>query len=95
MSFNPQDIRKIGFLARIEIDDSELEPLADELSGIIEWVEQLNEVDTAGIQPMTSVTKMLLPQRQDEATDGDASEQILANAPDRLENFYTVPKVVD
>ena len=68
MSFNPQDIRKIGFLARIKIDDSELEPLADELSGIIEWVEQLNEVDTAGIQPMTSVTKMLLPQRQETDT---------------------------
>ena len=95
MSLDRDDVRKIAFLARIKIDDAELDPLADELNGIIGWVEQLGEVKTDGIKPMTSVTEMLAPQRPDQVTDGNVTEKVLANAPDRVKDFYAVPKVVD
>ena len=95
MPLDHQDVRKIAFLARIKISDAERETLATELNGIIDWVEQLNEVDTKNVKPMTSVTEMLGPQRPDQVTSGDFSEKILANAPERVGNFYTVPKVVE
>ena len=95
MSLDRDDVRKIAFLARIKIDDAELDPLADELNGIIGWAEQLGEVKTDGIKPMTSVTEMLAPQRPDQVTDGNVTEKVLANAPDRVKDFYAVPKVVD
>ena len=69
--------------------------MAGELNDIIGWVEQLNEVDTMGVKPMTSVAEMLLPQRKDEVNAGDIAEEVLGNASTRFENFYTVPKVVD
>ena len=95
MSLDRDDVRKIAFLARIKIEDAELEPLADELNSIIGWVEQLGEVDTDGVQPMTSVAEMLAPQRPDQVTDGNVTEKVLANAPDRVKDFYAVPKVLD
>ena len=95
MSLNRDDVRKIAFLARIKIEDAELEPLADELNSIIGRVEQLGEVNTDGIQPMTSVAEMLTPQRPDQVTDGNVTEKVLANAPDRVKDFYAVPKVLD
>ncbi len=95
MSLNRDDVRRIAFLARIKIEDSDLKPLSDELNGIIGWVEQLSEVNTDGVQPMTSVTEMLAPQRTDQVTEEEATEKVLANAPDRAQNFYAVPKVVD
>jgi aspartyl-tRNA(Asn)/glutamyl-tRNA(Gln) amidotransferase subunit C len=69
--------------------------LAGELSNIIGWVEQLSEIDTDGIEPMTSVADMELFRREDVVSDGGIVERVLANAPDRKENFYTVPKVVE
>ena len=95
MSLDRDDVRKIAFLARIKIEDAELKPLADELNSIIGWVEQLGEVDTDGVQPMTSVAEMLAPQRPDQVTDGNVTEKVLANAPDRVKDFYAVPKVLD
>ncbi len=95
MSLDSDDVRKIAFLARIRIEDAELEPLADELNSIIGWVEQLSEVNTDGVRPMTSVVEMLAPQRSDLVTDGNFTEKVLANAPDRVREFYAVPKVVD
>ena len=95
MSLDRDDVRKIAFLARIKIEDAELEPLADELNSIIGWVEQLGEVNTDGVQPMTSVVEMLTPQRPDQVTDGNVTEKVLANAPDRVKDFYAVPKVLD
>ena len=95
MPLNREDVRKIAFLARIKIEDAELEPLSDELNGIIGWVEQLSEVNTDGIRPMTSVTEMLGLQRPDQVTDGNVTEKVLANAPDRVKDFYAVPKVVE
>ena len=95
MSLDRDDVRKIAFLARIKIEDAELEPLADELNSIIGWVEQLGEVNTEGVRPMTSVAEMLTPQRPDQVTDGNVTEKVLANAPDRVKDFYAVPNVLD
>ncbi len=95
MSLSREDVRKIAFLARIRIADGELDALAGELNNIIGWVEQLGEVDTTGVAPMTSVADMTLNQRQDKVTDGDVTEKVLANAPDREGDFYAVPKVVE
>jgi aspartyl-tRNA(Asn)/glutamyl-tRNA(Gln) amidotransferase subunit C len=95
MSLTREDVRKIAFLARIRIADDELDSLAGELNNIIGWVEQLSKVDTDGVEPMTSVADMTLPKRVDAVTDGDVAEKVLANAPDREGDFYTVPKVVE
>ena len=95
MSLDSDDVRKIAFLARIRIENAELEPLADELNSILGWVEQLNEVNTDGVKPMTSVVEMLAPQRPDLVSDGNFTEKVLANAPDRVREFYAVPKVLD
>jgi len=95
MSLDRDDVRRIAFLARINISEAELEPLAGELNNIIGWVEQLGEVDTDGVEPMSSVAEMTLHQRADAVTDGDVTEKVLANAPDRVKDFYAVPKVVD
>ena len=95
MSLDREDVRKIAFLARIKIDEAELEPLAGELNGIIGWVEQLSEVDTEGVNPMTSVAEMIAPQRVDEITDGNVAEKVLSNAPDRAKDFFAVPNVVE
>ena len=95
MSLDRDDVRKIAFLARIKIEDAELKPLADELNSIIGWVEQLGEVNTEGVEPMTSVAEMLTPQRPDQVTDGNVTQKVLANAPDRVKDFYAVPKVLD
>lgn len=95
MSLDTDTVRKIAVLARIKIEDEKLSPLADELNNIMGWVEQLSEVDTDGVAPMTSVTEMTMPSREDVITDGDCAERVLANAPDKVEPYYTVPKVVD
>ncbi|MEQ8665878.1 MAG: Asp-tRNA(Asn)/Glu-tRNA(Gln) amidotransferase subunit GatC [Rhodospirillales bacterium] len=95
MALDADTVRKIAFLARIRVDDDRLEPLAKELDGILGWIEQLGEVDTDGVEPMTSVADLTLPRRADAVTDGNDPEKVLANAPDPVEAFYTVPKVVE
>tara|TARA_R110000787_G_scaffold23762_3_gene67605 strand:- start:2974 stop:3261 length:288 start_codon:yes stop_codon:yes gene_type:complete len=95
MSLNEDDVRKIAFLARIRVDEARLAPLADELNNIVGWVEQLSEVDTNGIAPMTSAVDIATPLRKDVVNDGDKVEDILANAPDREGPFFAVPKVVE
>jgi len=95
MSLDRETVRKIAFLARIRVDEERLDPLAKELDGILGWIEQLGEVDTDGVEPMTSVADLTLPRRTDAVTDGASPEKVLANAPDRVEDFYTVPKVVE
>ena len=95
MSVDTDTVRRVAKLARIAVDESELEPLAGELNGILDWVELLNEVNVDGIEPMTSVTPMALPQRHDGVTDGDRQSDVLANAPDAREGFFAVPKVVE
>ena len=95
MSIDTQTARKVAHLARIAVKDEDLPALARELSGILTFMEQLNEVDVAGIEPMTSVTPMRLKRRQDVVTEGGMAEKILSNAPDAREGFFVVPKVVE
>ncbi|MDN5787095.1 Asp-tRNA(Asn)/Glu-tRNA(Gln) amidotransferase subunit GatC [Pseudorhodobacter sp.] len=95
MSINIDTARKVAKLARIRVDEADLAALATELSGILGFMEQLNEVDVEGVEPMTSVTPMRLKRRADVVTDGNIPAQILKNAPDAREGFFAVPKVVE
>ncbi len=95
MSIDIETARRVAHLARIRVDEAELPALAGELSGILTFMEQLNEVDVTGIEPMVSVTPMRLKRRADVVTDGNIQAQILANAPDAREGFFAVPKVVE
>ena len=95
MALDTDTVRRIAKLARLHVDEDKLAPLADELNNILGWVEQLDEVDTEGVAPMTSVVEMALPRRDDEVTDGRCREDVLANAPEGTDGFYTVPKVVE
>lgn len=94
-TIDKETARRAAHLARIAVPEDELETLANELSGILGFMEQLSEVDVEGVEPMTSVTPMDLPRRADVVTDGDMPEKILANAPDTREGFFAVPKVVE
>lgn len=95
MALDKDTVRNIAFLARIRIDDDELDHLAGELSRILGWIEQLDEVDTEGVEPMASVVDMELPRRADVVTSGDRRDAVLANAPDPQDGFYAVPKVIE
>lgn len=95
MSIDIDTARKVAHLARIRVAETDLPKLAEQLSGILTFMEQLNEVDVEGIEPMTSVTPMRLKRRVDAVTDGGYPEQILKNAPDAREGFFAVPKVVE
>ncbi len=95
MSIDIKTARKVAHLARIEVAEEALPPLADALSNILAFMEQLNEVDIEGVEPMSSVTPMALKRRADEVTDGGYQAKILANAPDTREGFFAVPKVVE
>ena len=95
MALDIDAVRHIALLARIRVGEEELAPLADELTRILTWIEQLNAVDTDNVAPMTSVAEQRLPQREDAVTDGGIAEKVLANAPDRVGNFFAVPKVVE
>ena len=88
-------VAHIAALARIRLADSELEALASELSQILNWVEQLNEVDTQAVAQMASVAASTLPKRADRVTDGDCRDAVLANAPRRAHGFFAVPKVIE
>ena len=95
MSLDEATVARIARLARIAVPEAELEPLAVELSHILEWIEQLNEVDTGGVAPMRCVAAMKLAWREDRVTDGGRPEDILANAPERQDGYFVVPKVVE
>jgi aspartyl-tRNA(Asn)/glutamyl-tRNA(Gln) amidotransferase subunit C len=94
MALDKATVAHIAVLARIRLSEAELEPLTAELSHILTWVEQLNEVDTSGVPPMASAAATSLPMRNDEVTEGGYPEEILGNAPRRARGFFTVPKVV-
>jgi len=95
MAVDGDIVKKIGNLARIKIEDNDVENYADELNIILGFVEQLNEVDVEGVEPMTSVTPMALRRRKDKVSDGGYAEKIVANAPLSEDNFFMVPKVVE
>ncbi|MBL4926718.1 Asp-tRNA(Asn)/Glu-tRNA(Gln) amidotransferase subunit GatC [Fuscibacter oryzae] len=95
MSIDIDTARKVAKLARIRVEEDRLPDLARELSGILGFMEQLNEVNVDGVEPMVSVTPMRLKRRADVVTDGNIQDQILKNAPDAREGFFAVPKVVE
>lgn len=95
MSIDRETARRVAKLARIKVEEDALDALAGEFNAILGFVEQLNEVDVEGVEPMVSVTPMRLKRRQDVVTDGDRQAQILSNAPDAREGFFAVPKVVE
>ena len=95
MSIDAATVRKVARLARLHVDEARVEPLAQELSGILTWIEQLQEVDTEGVQPMASTEAVTLPMREDVVTDGGDPSRVLANAPRTDRNFFVVPKVVE
>lgn len=95
MSIDLETAARVAKLARIRVDEGALPALAQEFNTILGFIEQLNEVDVEGVEPMTSVTPMRLKRRADVVTDGDQQARILANAPDAREGFFAVPKVVE
>lgn len=95
MSVDRDTVRKIAHLARLKIDEAQEKALVGELNGILAWVEQLKEIDTAGVEPMTSVVKTQLKLRADQVNDGGNLDAVLKNAPDAKAGFYAVPKVVE
>ncbi len=95
MSIDIDTARKVAHLARIAVAEEALPALAGELSAVLAFMEQLNEVDVTGVEPMTSVTPMRLKRRADVVTDGGIQAQVLKNAPDAREGFFAVPKVVE
>ena len=95
MAIDAATVRKVTKLARIKEAEDRLEPLAAELNGIMAWIEQLGEVDTDGVEPMTSAVHMPAPMRDDVVTDGGDPAAILANAPKTRDGFFVVPKVVE
>lgn len=95
MSIDIETARRVAKLARIKVEENDLPALALEFNAILGFVEQLNEVDVEGVEPMTSVTPMRLKRREDTVTDGGQQGKVLSNAPDAREGFFAVPKVVE
>jgi aspartyl-tRNA(Asn)/glutamyl-tRNA(Gln) amidotransferase subunit C len=95
MSVDEKTVRRIAHLARIAVTDEEVPHLQGELNAILSFVEQLNEVDVEGVEPMTSVTPMIMKKRQDGVSDGFCADKIVRNAPATEEGFFLVPKVVE
>ena len=95
MPVDAKTVRRIAHLARIAVADAEVADLQAELNAMLAFVEQLSEVDVAGVEPMTSVTPMRLNQREDKVTDGGVADDIVRNAPATEANYFLVPKVVE
>ncbi|MEQ1929500.1 MAG: Asp-tRNA(Asn)/Glu-tRNA(Gln) amidotransferase subunit GatC [Parvularculaceae bacterium] len=99
MAIDKETVRKVARLARIAEPEERLEPLARELSGILKWIEQLNEVDVAGVDPMASTVAMKLPMREDALasgpTGGGQPDNVVRNAPQTEDHFFVVPRVVE
>ncbi len=95
MAIDAATVRKVARLARIQLDEARVDDLARELSGILTWIEQLNEVDTEGVAPMASTEAVPLPMRDDVVTDGGDPARVLSNAPKSDRGFFVVPKVVE
>ena len=95
MSVEAATVRRIARLARMAVSEDEVEPLKGELNDMLAFVEQLREVDIAGVEPMTSVTPMSVTQRPDQVADGNMADDVMKNAPASEDHFFLVPKVVE
>ena len=94
MKIDKKTTLKIAKLTRVKIEDDEITELSSQLSSILDWVEQLNEVNTDNIEPLSNVSVSELPLRKDKETNENKSDDVLSNAPEKLENYFVVPKVV-
>ncbi len=95
MSVNAEQVRHVARLARLALGDDEIDRMVPELNNILGWVEQLAEVDTDGVEPLTAVIDQKLRLREDAVTDGDRRDDVLLNAPDAQHGFFAVPKVIE
>ena len=95
MSLDKEKIKHVAKLARISVDEAKVDSLTKDLNSIFKFIEQLNEVDVEGVEPMTSVSPQKLKRRIDQVSDGDQQDKVLSNAPDAREGFFAVPKVVE
>ncbi len=89
------DVKKIARLSRLHVRDDNLQNLADDLNGILRWIEQLSEVDVEGVEPMTSAVDMAAPMRADQVSDGAMRDDVLQNAPKKDDGFFVVPRSVE
>jgi aspartyl-tRNA(Asn)/glutamyl-tRNA(Gln) amidotransferase subunit C len=95
MSVNESQVRHVAKLARLALSDAELDKMVPELNNILGWVEQLAEVNTDGVEPLSAVIDLKLRLRDDVVNDGDVRDKVLANAPDAQHGFFAVPKVIE
>jgi len=95
LKIDKNTINKIARLSRIKLDGKESEDYIKDLNSILEWVEQLNEINTDNVEPLTNISSSVLPKRDDISEDINSSEEILENAPEKIEGFFSVPKVVE
>ena len=95
MSVDKDTVRRIARLARLALEEERVEPMVQELNGILAWVEQLKEVDIEGVSPLTSVVEQRLKMREDVVTDGGNADALMINAPGGEDHFFVVPKVVE
>ena len=95
MLLDKKIVKNIANLARIKVPDEKLDHLAKELSSIVDWVEQLNSVNTDGVEPLASVVDVTLPLREDKISDGDCCDKVLANGPEIEDGYFAVPKVIE
>ena len=95
MKLDTNTINKIAKLARIRLSKDEAKDLVKDMNSILDWVEQLNEVNTESVEPLANISSSILPQRKDESNDVNSAEEILENSPDKLEGYFAVPKVVE
>jgi len=95
MSIDKNQVKKVAKLSRISLDDNKLESLSKDLASILKFVEQLNELDTKKIEPLNSIVDKTLELRSDKINDGKIKDEILKNSPDKNEDFFIVPKVVE
>jgi aspartyl-tRNA(Asn)/glutamyl-tRNA(Gln) amidotransferase subunit C len=95
MAVDSETVRRVAHLARMAVAEDEIEALGRELNAILAFVEQLADIDVTGVEPMTSVTPMAMKMRKDEVNDGNIADAVIANAPEREDHFFVVPKVVE
>lgn len=95
MSLTRDDVKKVSSLARLRMTDEQMDSLLPKMNNIMGFIEQLSEVDTDNVEPLSNVARSTLPLRKDEVNDGDCRDKVLANAPESEEGFFAVPKVVE
>lgn len=95
MTINKATVKRIATLARLDVSENDIEYFAPQMQGLIKWIDQLQEVNTDNVEPLASVSEINLQWRKDEVTDGGKPEDVLANAPEAVENFFVVPKIIE